>query len=192
MRFDFEPDETKQNGVFKYLYNRFGNNIKNYIEIYGTNSQDSSLFAIVNDSYNGRYYSAENASLNFLLVFRKFSVKITHYAMRCLDNYCFSKEWNIYDCTKNANVNISNGKFTQCGTSNRCSGEQIQIYETKSNSLIRSLKYEQVGPRTNNIYRIEFKSMEIYGTLIFDSECLKTYPHSSRIRVSLILVAILA
>ena len=100
MRITFGSDSQKQNGVFKYLNDRYGTNMKNFVEIYGTNYADSSLFAIVNDSYNGRYRSATENSLYFSLLFRGFSVKITHYALRNWNNWCLSKEWNIYGYTK--------------------------------------------------------------------------------------------
>ena len=74
----------------------------------------------------------------------------------------------------NANVLLSKEAFSDCGNSERCSDERIQIFETTSNPLLRSLKYEQIGNRSDGMKLIEFKSIEIYGTLIFDSKCLKT------------------
>ena len=191
MKHTFLPNTTQQNGVFKYLINRFGSNVKNYIEIHGTNVQNCLLFDIVNDSNAYRYKSDPAVSNNFYLVFRKFSVKITHYAMRNLNNYCFSKEWKIYDSTNNANTLLSHGNFSQCGTGTSCAGNQIQIYETESNPLIRSLKFDQIGTRSDGADAIEFKSMEIYGTLIFDCDCFKTYPITTKTRLSLLCFVLL-
>ena len=187
----FDPDPAKQNGVFKYLFNRFGDKIKNYVEIYGTNHRSTTLFSIINESYPGRYISDENTPNNFYLVFRKFSVKISHYSIRSFNNYCFTKEWNIYDLTNNANKLVSNGKFTKCGNGKSCSGDQIQIFEVSSTPLIRSLKFDQVGLRSSNQQQIEFKSMEIYGTLMFDKDYLKTRPNNLYFHQSIMMLVFL-
>ena len=168
MKLTFQPDSTKQNGIFKYLIDRFGDKIKNYVEIYGTYKDDTTLFSLINDSYSVRYSSSENNFTDLYISFKNFAVKITHYAMKNLKNFCFSKEWKIYDYTNNVNTLLSTGKFSKCGTGIFCSGNRIQVYQTISNPPIKSLYYKQVGARSDGKKFIEFQSMEIYGTLIFD------------------------
>ena len=86
---------------------------------------------------------------------------------------------------KKANTLISNGKFSRCGSGSVCSGDQLQVFETTSSPLIKSLKFEQVGTRSDGANYIEFKSMEIYGTLIFDNERLNSCFHRRYFCVSL-------
>ena len=188
----FLPDKTKQNGVFKYLFDRFGENVKNYIEIHGNSYKDCSVFDIIDDSHSGRYSSDTGAPTNFYIVFRKFGVIITHYAMSHYNGFCFSREWNIYDETKSECTLISKGNFSQCGTGTTCVGNQIQIHEVSSTSLIRSFKYDQIGKRSCGDNYIEFHSMEIYGTLIFDDSCVKTYPRGFHIRFNLLYCVLLS
>ena len=182
MRLSFIPDATTHNGVFKYLFDRFGDNIKNYVEIFGTSYSDTTLFSIINDSFPIRYASATGAPTNFYLVFRGFSVKITNYSISHLNTNCFTKEWNLYDLTNSDYKLISNDRFTLCGNGDICAGNQIQFFQVTSNSFVKSLKFDQIGGRSDGQYYVEFQTLELYGKLVFDNNHLRSTMHCYQTR----------
>lgn len=166
----FDPTETSQNGAFAYIMRKFPTKKKNFFSISGP--AENLLFNIVDDTSTERYVTDDVSDLNFSIFFNGFKIKITDYGFRSYNAKAFSKSWNLYDFSHgNESILLSKGTFSKCGSSIYCSGEQIQTFKLDSPTVVRALKFSQIGQRSDNVPRMEFKSFEVYGDLIFDAKC---------------------
>ena len=157
----FTPDYQSQNGIFKYIVDKYQKDNSSYISVFAQPTAGYYIYSIVDDSQPERYLSSLTSDIYIHL--SDYKVKLSHISFNYNKKY-YIKDYTIYDFTNGINKKIANIKNKICGTELICSKTGIDVDEVQYDQLIDSLLIK-CGQRSDGTTEVEFKSFEIYGSL---------------------------
>ena len=182
----FEPDNEKQNGIFHYITNKYSTTFPSILTVYADPySEYCELYTSIREDSHTRFLTPLGGYPDLFVHINKFKIRITHFAIRYTNGYYYTKSWDLYDYTEGKNVLIGSTTIEECGTGKNCNSDFIKIVPTTNQPIVNSL-YFNAGNRSDGRNIGEYKSIEVYGYLFFESlnTCLKDYMHLRNLLIS--------
>lgn len=165
------PTINCQDGIFKYLFDKYKNNPVNIglIQINGNSyyGWDKKLPEIIDPTFDYYWLPEERENSYFKIDFKKFSVKIDKYYLRIGNKYgqFLFKSWNLSGTTEDGQ-DIILDEVNNCNeiTSNH----PKTTISIQSNQYIISIKLTIMGKNEDNRFMFDVGNIELYGSMKYN------------------------